>query len=189
MNAFSTYLNRIVMLPSEAHAAIGEITSHRRPLQGTLLLRNGEVCHEFHFLARGLARVFYYKDGRDITAWFTAEGGIVSAIDSLFTGIPSMYNIELLEDSEIYSLKYNKLEPVFQRFPMVERLGRLMVTHNYLLLDERMKLFAFCSAEERYARLVEQIPDVFQRVKLGHIASYLGMSQEHLSRVRAGWRK
>jgi CRP/FNR family transcriptional regulator, anaerobic regulatory protein len=154
-----------------------------------MLLRNGIVCHEFHFIAKGLARVFYYKDGKDVTAWFTSEGGIVSAIDSLFTGIPSMYNIEILEDAEIYSLQYNKLEPVFQNFPCVERLGRLLVTENYLLLDERMKLYAFCTAEERYIRLMEQIPKILQRVKLGHIASYLGISQEHLSRIRAGNRK
>ncbi len=132
---------------------------------------------------------FYYKEGRDVTAWFASEGGIVSAIDSLFTGAPSMYNIELLENCEVYSLQYNKLEPVFDRFPVVERLGRLLVTHNYLLLDERMKLFVFCTAEERYDRLIQQIPDVFRRVRLGHIASYLGMTQEHLSRVRAGFRK
>ena len=158
-------------------------------MRNSMLLRNGQVCYEFHFLVKGLARVFYYKDGRDITAWFTSEGGIVSAIDSLFTGIPSMYNIELLEDCEVYSLNYDKLEPIFEAFPTVERLGRLIVTHNYLLLDERMKLFAFCTAEERYARLIEQIPNILQRVKLGHIASYLGISQEHLSRIRAGYRK
>ncbi len=189
MNAFISYLDGIVKLPAEAQKAIDGITLFRPHARNSLLLRNGEVCHEFHFVAKGLARVFYYKDGKDVTAWFTSEGAIVSAIDSLFTGLPSIYNIELLEDSEVYSLQYNQLEPVFENFPAVERLGRLMVTHNYLLLDERMKLFAFCTAEERYARLIEQIPNILQRVKLGHIASYLGISQEHLSRIRAGFRK
>lgn len=189
MNAFITYLNGMVNLPAEAEKAINEITVYKQPLRNTKLLRNGEVCHEFHFLARGLARVYYYKDGKDVTAWFASEGAIVSAIDSLFTGLPSMYNIELLEDAEIYSLQYDKLENVFRDFPVVERLGRLIVTHNYLLLDERTKLFAFCTAEERYERLIEQIPDILQRVKLGHVASYLGISQEHLSRIRAGFRR
>lgn len=73
-----------------------------------------------------------------------------------------MYNIELLEDSDVFSLQYHKLESVLREHPIVERLGRLLVTHNYLLLDERMKLFAFCTAEERYERLLQQLPDVFK---------------------------
>ncbi|WP_159471011.1 Crp/Fnr family transcriptional regulator [Dyadobacter sp. 3J3] len=109
----------------------------------------------------------------------------MSAIDSLFTGKPSQYNIEILEDSVVWSLQYHKIEPVFKKCPGVERLGRLLITNNYLLLDERMKLFAFCTAEERYERLLMQIPDILKKVKLGQIASYLGISQEHLSRIRA----
>lgn len=189
MNSFIHYLNTFVDLPVEAQQAINAITVHQRLPRGTLLLANGDVCREFHFLVSGLARVFYYKNGKDVTAWFAAEKAIASAIDSLFSGKPSMYNIELLEDSELYSLQYHKLESVLKRHQIVERLGRLLVTHNYLLLDERMKLFAFCSAEERYERLLQQLPDVFKRTKLGHIASYLGITQEHLSRIRSMYKK
>jgi CRP-like cAMP-binding protein len=189
MNPFISYLNTFVELPADAQRAIDGITIHRRLPRGTMLLAHGDVCKEFHFLASGLVRVFYYKSDKDVTAWFAAEKAIASAIDSLFSGRPSMYNIELLEDSEIYSLQYNKLESVLKEHQIVERLGRLLVTHNYLLLDERMKLFAFCTAEERYERLLQQLPDVFQRIKLGHIASYLGISQEHLSRIRSMYRK
>ncbi|CAN0358360.1 unnamed protein product [Phaeothamnion confervicola] len=185
MNAFINYLNTIVELPLSAQEAINKITVHRKVGKNTMLLAHGEICHEFHFLASGLTRVFYYKDGKEVTAWFATQGGIASAIDSLFSGAPSIYNIQTLEDSEIFSLQYRKLEPIFQDFPIVERLGRLMVTYNYLLLDERMKLFAFCTAEERYEKLIQQFPDIFQRTKLGHIASYLGITQEHLSRIRA----
>ena len=188
MNYFIEYLDQIVPLKPIVKVAINGITVFRTLPKNTMLLRNGEVCHEFHFLEKGLARVFYYKDGKDVTAWFASKGQIASAIDSLFTGLPSMYNIEILEDAKIWSLQYRKLEPVFEKYAQVERLGRLLVTQNYLLLDERMKLFAFCSAEERYEKLLIQIPDITQRVKLGHIASYLGISQEHLSRIRAGLR-
>ncbi|WP_342085269.1 Crp/Fnr family transcriptional regulator [Dyadobacter sp. OTU695] len=188
MNEFINYLNSIVELPHNAQEAINKITIHREVPKNTILLSHGEICNEFHFLATGLVRVFYYKDGKEVTAWFASQGGIASAIDSLFSGLPSIYNIQTLESSEIFSLQYGKLEPVFRDFPIVERLGRLMVTYNYLLLDERMKLFAFCTAEERYERLIQQFPDIFQRTKLGHVASYLGITQEHLSRIRAAYK-
>ncbi len=184
MNYFINYLNQLTPLPSESAEAINQITIHKRIPKHTLLLQNGNVCREFHFLESGLARVFYYKDGKEVTAWFASANQIVSAIDSLFTGNPSEYNIEILEDSVVWSLQYHKIEPVFEKYPGVERLGRLLITNNYLLLDERMKLFAFCTAEERYERLLLQIPDILQKVKLGQIASYLGISQEHLSRIR-----
>ena len=189
MNHFIEYLNQIVPLTPAIEEAINGITIFKVLPKNTMLLQNGEVCHEFHFLETGLARVFYYKNGKDVTAWFASESQIASAIDGLFTGLPSMYNIEILEDAKVWSLQYRKLKPVFEKHSQVERLGRLLVTHNYLLLDERMKLFAFCSAEERYERLLIQIPDILQRVKLGHVASYLGISQEHLSRIRGGFRK
>lgn len=96
-----------------------------------------------------------------------------------------MYNIEIIENSSVFSLQYHLLEPIFETHPIVERLGRLIITHNYLLLDERMKMYSFCSAEERYELLTQQLPNVMNRVKLGHIASYIGISQEHLSRIRA----
>lgn len=184
MNYFIDYLNQLAPLPSESAEAINQITIHKRIPKHTLLLQNGNVCREFHFLESGLASVFYYKDGKEVTAWFASANQIVSAIDSLFTGNPSEYNIEILEDSVVWSLQYHKIEPVFAKYPGVERLGRLLITNNYLLLDERMKLFAFCTAEERYERLLLQIPDILQKAKLGQIASYLGISQEHLSRIR-----
>jgi len=188
VNAFINYLNQIVSLPEPVQEAISQITIQRIIPGNTLFFQNGDVCKEFHFIEKGLARVFYHKDGKEVTAWFASEGQIVSAIDSLFTGQPSFYNIQLTEDAVLWSLQFNKIEPVFEKYPVVERLGRLLITQNYLLLDERMKLFAFCSAEERYEKLLIQIPDITQRVKLGYIASYLGISQEHLSRIRAGLR-
>lgn len=184
MNPFIEHLSKLVQLSEKTQSAIKDITRVRKVAKGTLLLSNGQICTEFHFIASGLARVFYYKDGKDITAWFASENDIASAIDSLFTGTPSIYNIEIIEDSHVFSLQYDMIEPVFEAHPIVERLGRLMITHNYLLLDERMKMFAFCSAEERYELLIKQLPNIMNRVKLRHIASYLGITQEHLSRIR-----
>jgi len=86
MNYFIDYLNQIVPLTEESASAINDITIHKQISLHTSLLRNGEVCREFHFIEKGLARVFYYKDGKEVTAWFAAENQIVSAIDSLFTG-------------------------------------------------------------------------------------------------------
>lgn len=184
MNYFIRYLQLLAPFHRETAEVINRIVAVNRLNKGHQLLKNGEVCRYCYLIEKGIARVYYLKDGREVTAWFSAENGMVSAIDSLFTGQPSQYNIEILEDATVWALQYDKLEPVFDHYPVTERPARLLVTQNYLLLDERMKLFAFCTAEERYGRLLEQMPDIFKRVNLGYIASYLGITQEHLSRIR-----
>lgn len=185
MNYFIRHLQLFAPFDMKTAESITRILSVHEFNKGDLLLKNGEVCKYCYLMERGIARVYYLKDGREVTAWFSAENGIISAIDSLFTGTPSEYNIEVLEDATVWALQYDQLKPLFDLYPVTERLTRLLITHNYLLLDERMKLFAFCTAEERYSRLLEQMPDIFKRVNLGYIASYLGISQEHLSRIRS----
>ncbi len=187
-NSFIQFLNHFAPINEDCENAIQNITVKRQLNKNEKLLVQGEVCREFHFIEKGLARVYYYKDGKEITAWFADQNQLVSAIDSLFTGNASIYNIEVIEDSVVWSLQFHHIEPVFEAFPIVERLGRLLVTQNYLLLDERMKSYVFSSAEERYEKLIEQIPDILNRAKLGIIASYIGVSQEHLSRMRASFR-
>ncbi len=185
MDDFINYLNTIVKLDYRAECAIRKITIERRLPRRALIQAAGAVCHEFHFMVQGAARVFYYKNDNEVTAWFGFETDLVSAIDSLFTQQPTVYNVELLEESVICSIQYQLMEPVFAEFPSVERLGRLLITGNYLKLDERMKMMMFHSAEERYELVQRQFPGILNRVSLKHIASYLNITQAALSRIRA----
>ena len=132
--------------------------------------------------------MFYYKNDSEITAWFGFEGQTCSAIDSFFTGKPSDYWIELLEDSQVCTFKNGDIEQLYQAHPEFERIGRLMVIENYLRLDERMKSFAFCTAEERYHRLLNDVPEALQRISLTLLASYLGVTAVTLSRIRAEYK-
>ena len=185
MEDFIRYLNAIVKLDYRAECAIRKITIERRLPRRALIQVAGAVCHEFHFIVQGATRVFYYKDDKEVTAWFGFETDMVSAIDSLFTQHPTVYNVELLEDSLVCSIQYHLMEPVFAEFPSVERLGRLLITVNYLKLDERMKMMVFHSAEERYQLIQRQFPGILNRVSLKYIASYLNITQAALSRIRA----
>lgn len=185
MKDFITYINSIVDLDKQAVHDLQSILVERRLPKKALLISAGAVCTEFHFIIRGAARVFYYKDQKEATAWFGFERDIVSAIDSLFSGQPTIYNIELLEDSVLCSLQFHLIEPVFAAHPKIERLGRLLITENYLKLDERMRMIVFHDARERYQLLLQQFPNILNRVPLKYIASYLNITQEALSRIRA----
>lgn len=151
-----------------------------------VLHHSGEVCNRFFILRKGISRVFYYKDGKDITCWLSFENDVFTAVDSFFQKKKSKYTIEVLEeDSVIWSVKRSDMEPLYLKHPDFERVVRLFFQQAYIDLAERIDSLQFHSAQERYQILMDKNPSVLQRVPLGHVASYLGMTQETLSRVRS----
>ncbi|MCM4167781.1 Fumarate and nitrate reduction regulatory protein [Arenibacter antarcticus] len=154
--------------------------------KNTLLAKAGVVCNTLYYMEKGVARSYYTNaEGKDITAWFFNEGNFMTSLESFFQQKNSAYHLELLEDSLLYSISKDDLDQLFQKFPSMERFGRKLVIK--LLGDMMGKLNAiqFQTAKERYHFMINEYPDLYFRVPLGHIASYLGITQETLSRIRA----
>ncbi len=142
------------------------------------------VCKHSYIIEKGAARAFHYKDGKDITSHFAFEGEAITAIDSL-NGEKSKYNIELLEDSSLFSVAYSDMEELYQKSILHERFGRLFLQQVYVDLVDRIEDLQFHTAQERYDLLMKKHPKILQRVTLKHVSSYLGITQETLSRIRA----
>lgn len=150
-----------------------------------LLHAENKVCRHSYFIHEGVARAFYFKDGKDITAHFAFEGQSITAVDSLMQGKPSKYNIEVLEDSIVFAVSYEDLETYLQQSALHERFGRYFIQQAYFEMIERVEDLQFLSAKERYHILLKKHPHIIQRVELRHISSFLGITQETLSRIRA----
>lgn len=150
-----------------------------------LLHIENKVCKHSYIIEKGSARAYHYKDGKEIISHFAFEGEAITAIDSLLQRKKSKYNIELLEDSTLFSVSYDQMEAFYQKSNIHERLGRLFLQQVYVDLVERIEDIQFHTAKERYKNLLKKQPHILQRVALMHIASYLGISQETLSRIRA----
>ncbi|MEX0315218.1 MAG: Crp/Fnr family transcriptional regulator [Allomuricauda sp.] len=149
-----------------------------------LLHKKGAICEHIYLIQKGLARTFFYKDGKDITVHLASEGEIITAVDSIISLKKSRYNVELLEDSEVFSISYDDLQSLLSQHPEYEKYVRLVLERMYTEGANRIEEFLFFSAKERYDNLVKTRPQLIQRVNLGHISSYLGMTQETLSRIR-----
>ena len=152
--------------------------------KGHILHKAGMPGHYLYFIEKGLARVSYLQDGKDISCHFGAENEIVTPIDSFLKSTISQYNIELLEDTFLYQIGYAKLEELLDRHSYFERIFRMILTQCYQDLVNRLNDLQFHTARERYDAFFHKNPGLFQRISLGHIASYLGMTQETLSRMR-----
>jgi len=129
-------------------------------------------------------RGYYSLEGKDITHWFGFENDFVTSFHSFITGQPAVETIQLLQGSILWSISRADLNVLLDRFPEIERLVRIIYENYYIRLEERFINSQFKSAAERYQNLLEQAPHIIERVPLGYIASYLGISQETLSRIR-----
>lgn len=143
-----------------------------------------KVCKHSFLIKEGAARIFHFKDGKEITSHFAFEGQSITAIDSLLQGERSKYSIELMEDSSLFSVSYEDMEAFFQTSILHERFGRLYLQQVYVDLVARIEDIQFHTAQERYSNLLEKHPQILHRVPLKYVSSYLGITQETLSRIR-----
>lgn len=149
-----------------------------------LLQEQGKICNHLYFVEKGVARTFYYKDGREVTYWLAAENDFVGSMASFFSRMPSNKHVETLEDCTLWIFDYDKLEALYEHSKELERMGRLFANYGMTVLENKFDDFHALSAKERYDVLTTKHPQILQRVSLGIIASYLGITQETLSRIR-----
>ena len=149
------------------------------------LLREGNTCRHLYFLEKGALRGFYNLDGKEITHWFGFENDFVTSLHSFITREPSVENIQLLEGSILWAVSKEQLTALFDEFHEIERLVRIIYEKYYIRLEERFVNAQFKTASQLYENLLQQRPYILERVSLGFIASYLGISQETLSRIRS----
>lgn len=153
--------------------------------KGDLLIRENSSSKNIFLVEKGLLRSFYFVKGKDVTAYFANDYNIIGAIDSIIKDKNSIYNIEALENSFVYLLKYQEMENYLDHNPKLERLVRQISQFLYYDLVQRMESMTFLTAKERYDNLISKYPSILNKASLGHIASYLGITQETLSRVRS----
>ena len=150
-----------------------------------VLLEHDTVCNYVYFIDSGLTRTFYLKDGKDVTDWISDENSFACSIISFITRKPDRRTIELLEPSVLYALHYNDLESLCVKHHDIEKLFRHLVSFGLVQLQQKFDDLHFATALQRYQNLMTNHPTFIQRVPLGMVASYLGITQETLSRIRS----
>lgn len=184
MTDLFSYFKSFITLSPEAENALKEVVSPVFLKKNEILQPIGHTCKTIYFMESGIARIYYYKDGIDITELFAFEGNIIARVESLFVGTPSRKAIQVLEDSEIVAINAIRLFKLYDSFPSIERLFRLIFEKAYVDTVNRIESIQFHSAEERYLSLMKET-DIVKRIPLKHVASYLGITQVSLSRIRA----
>ncbi|HVI45838.1 MAG TPA: Crp/Fnr family transcriptional regulator [Chitinophaga sp.] len=152
---------------------------------GAFYLKAGEIENYVTFVDRGLVR-FYVEDagGNEVTCGFGFEGWFMCVYSSFYTRNPSRYYGETLTETHVWRIHYNDMQRAFDQLKVAERIGRLATEQMLMIKSERELSFLIKSAEERYLDLIGKAPHLFKYVPLKHLASYIGVTPQALSRIR-----
>lgn len=178
-------LNEISPLRLETQTELLKHVSHKKINKGDYVLRFGEVCKHIYYVHKGFVRIFYYKNGKNITEWFALEKKFFFSITSYFEEIPSNLIIEVMEDAEIIQLSKTGMEKLRRTNIEVANLNVEFFARSLKLSQKRMESIQFETAKQRYSHLLKEQPEIIAKVPLQYIASFLGITQETLSRIRA----
>jgi len=154
------------------------------------LFKEGRICNEYFFLESGFIRAFAHDiDGNDVTTNFYSPNQVVFEVSSFFNRVISKENFLAIADSEGWAITYDQLNTLFHSMHEFREFGRAILVKGFSSLKIRMLSMITETAEQRYDTLLKTNPEIFQHAALKHIASYLGVTDTSLSRIRKEYLK
>jgi CRP/FNR family transcriptional regulator len=189
MNAIETYLQHYKMVcPAISQEELEYVASvltviNLKPKD--YFLEQGNTQKALGFVTSGLMKSFYLDDkGNEITCWFMSENEYATHFSGFIRQKPSKYFIQCIEPTEIVLLPYTEMQNGYQKYKNLERYGRIVTEEVLVMLENRVESFLFEKAEQRYLNFLKNSPDLFNRISLTDLASYLGIERQSLSRIR-----
>lgn len=181
---FKTWLKQVSFLTEQDCALFQPFLKTKHVEAKHYFLEENKTCREIGFINSGVFRTYYLSDGKEINTHFAFENEFVVDYDSFLQQKTSRYFIQALEDAEIVTFNLETLQKAYNQSQNWERFGRIMAEYSYKITTNRVESFLFLNGEQRYMQLMEHEPHIFERIPLYHIASYLGLERESLSRLR-----
>jgi len=188
MQGLFHFLDRFQKLSDVEKQKIKSVCSVIKMNKNEIIEATDSIATKLYFLQSGVVRIFYYKDGIDVTEFFAFEGNLVARVQSILTKKRSAKSIQMLEAGELVAIDAAQFFQLCNDSRSIERLYRLILEDSYLSVVDRVESIQFNSVQERYTALLEH-HELFQKVPLKYIASYLGITQVSLSRIRAKYRE
>lgn len=178
------YTSQMVSFTTREKAIFEDAFTFRQVPKKFTLIREGDISRELYFINRGLLRLYYAKEGEEITAFIFREGLFASSYESFLQQSPGIQNLETLEDCDLLVLTYDRLQELYKKLPKMNILTRKVAEQRFINAQRIFSSFILDSPEERYRKFEAQHKDLLQRVPQHIIASYLGITPVSLSRIR-----
>lgn len=185
----NTYLNAVrTLCPNVSHTALNYLKSGLRVVElqpKHFFIHANVIQQEIGFVFQGLIRAFYIDNqGNEITVKFVQENRYATHYTAFITRTPGKYYFQCIEPTILVNLSYDHIQAGYDKFPDIERYGRLIAEEVLKFQQKRIESFLFDTAEQRYLDFIKENPDLFNRVSLSHLSSFLGMERQTLTRIR-----
>ena len=177
-------IQSFIDLNAEDVEYINQLFREKMIKKGDDFLAEGQVCKQVGFIEKGLMRYYINNDGEDKTYAFAQENNFVCNNESFIPQTPSTKIIQALEDCEILQISYDDLQMFYKCIKQGERFGRLVIEQVFIQTLQDLSSFYTHTAEHRYRKFIKKHPDLQQRMSQHHIASYVGVRPQSLSRIR-----
>lgn len=184
MEEFIKFLNGKIQLNDEDESFLKSQLRLKTFEKGTSILKEGQISQAFYFNVEGFVRLFYKRGHEERTAYFYPEGVFISAYESFVKQTPSKVNLEAAETSTLIEINAEASIALLQYDPKFESIARTIMEEELIAHQRIIESLLTLSAEERYSQLMEERPWIFGRIPQQHIASYIGVQPESLSRIK-----
>jgi CRP-like cAMP-binding protein len=182
---FEEIVQNIATIPASSYEALEKFTSKVQLPKGYLLFKAGQINNNIYMISSGISRAYVNLEATELTFAFWGEGKVLLSIQSYVEGTAGYENIELLEDCVLYQLKKADLEELYAKDIHLANWGRKLADQSFVETEKQLISRQFKNTIQRYEDFQQDFPELMNRIKLKHIASYLGMTQVTLSRIRA----
>ena len=184
------YFQQVLPMPDHVAAQLSQVFTYKELSKNDFLLKENQISNETYFLEEGYIRSYVFDtEGNEVTTAIYSPLNFADNFLSFFKRTPSKENFQALTPCKTWVMSYEIVQQYYHSVPEFREWGRLLLLNNYATLQERMLGMVQNTAEERYTKLIETSPDIFQNVSLKMLASYLGITDTSLSRIRKEFSK
>lgn len=182
---FVDLAKQIVPLTPVAVAQLSAITEEIHVAKNEIIIGGAKISPYIYFLKEGCCRIYYNKDEKEVVLGFAFPGEVILSLNSYIHRGAGYETVDCLEECRLYRIHVDKLQELYSNSLAIANWGRRLAELETIKIEQRLIQTLFKTASEKYDDLLKQHPLLLQKVKLGYIASYLGVSQVTLSRIRA----
>lgn len=180
-----SFSNNYYPLTQEGIGKLVGIMESQKLAKGEIFVKEGEIAHYLYYIEKGMVRQFYFKNKRDLTEHISYEGNVVICLESYLKQEPTRLMAETLEPTIIWKIAWEDINRLAEESKEIGLFYRKIFEESLLVSQMKADNMRFETAQDRYKKFMELHPEIIKRAPLVYIASYLQMTPETLSRVRA----
>ncbi len=184
MDAFNKYLQQFPHYTPSVYENAYPFLTEKTIEPGDFFLQQGKISRNIAFIEKGLLRLYYLNDGKEVTNCFCKQNTITTSYKSLITQQESDIAIQAVEESKLIILSYDSLQKLFNKDLFWQQVGRLAAENEFITSESHNRFLRDLSATDRYLHILNNDKELLQRVPLNHLATYLQIAPETLSRIR-----